>query len=159
MQGRNRMLRPAPIRPTNQPAAEPTTETRAQVASYYCKQQELRTARQKHRRKVFKVVRRGYFEKEDDEKLRNQLQGIHISTKMQRNADIPPERHRLAAILGDFDDDLSEKQVVERKVDAINAVVAYSSNCINAIAKTHHVPAKEASLAFAGHNTGARIMI
>ena len=44
---------------------------------------------------------------------------------MQRNAHIPQERHRLAAILGDFDDDLSEKATVGRKVDAINAMVAY----------------------------------
>ncbi|EFZ04323.2 DUF3435 domain protein [Metarhizium robertsii] len=60
----------------------PSRASAAEMAKYNGKQQELRTARQKHRGKVLKVIRRGYFEKKHDEELQNQLRDLPPSAML-----------------------------------------------------------------------------
>lgn len=98
-------------------------------AIYTRKRGELRTARQKHRRKVFKMIYKDYFHAKDEEELQKQLQGIREPEFTRDVEHIVPQRARVADILSDMDDALSEDDIVQRKVDAINAWVAYAFVC------------------------------
>ena len=53
-----------------------------------CKRGELRTAGQKHRRKVFKMVHKDYFGSKDEEELQKQLQGSE-SLRSSETRNIP----------------------------------------------------------------------
>jgi hypothetical protein len=89
-------------------------------------QARLSTARQKHRRKVFRKLYREFFTESDKKELQKQLQGIHEPVVEHPVVHVLPERRKLAAIMGDMDEDLPEGDIVQRKVEAINAMVAYA---------------------------------
>ncbi len=90
---------------------------------------QLRTARQKHRRKVLRMLHKNHFNEADESELQKQLQGIHEPIAEKDVIHTLQERKRLVDILGDMDDDLSEEDIVRRKIEAINAMVAYSRIC------------------------------
>lgn len=92
-------------------------------------QTSLRAARQKHRRKTLEMLRENYFKQRNDEELQNQLHGIHKPLEAKRVVYESPERQRVATILGDFDEDLSNDEIVRRKIEAIKALVAYAFVC------------------------------
>lgn len=96
---------------------------------YQAKLYAVRAARQNDRRKVFKMLYKDHFQQRDEEELQNQLQGIHKPQELRKVVHQLPERNRLAAILGDMDDDLSEGDIVKRKIEAINAMVEYAFVC------------------------------
>ena len=50
----------------------PGRATAGEKEKYNKVQLQLRTARQKHRRKVLKLVRKGHFDRKDNEELQNQ---------------------------------------------------------------------------------------
>jgi hypothetical protein len=90
---------------------------------------QLSTARQKQRRKVFRKTYKDYFAKSDDKELQNQLQGIYEPVVEREVMHSLPERRALAGIMGDMDEDLPEEDIVRRKIEAINAMVAYAFVC------------------------------
>ncbi|KAK3694836.1 hypothetical protein B0T22DRAFT_507617 [Podospora appendiculata] len=73
---------------------------------------QLRTARQKQRRKVFRMTYKDYFTESDDKELQNQLQGIQESVVEREITHSLPERRVLADIMGDMDEDLPEEDIV-----------------------------------------------
>ncbi len=90
---------------------------------------QLRTARQKHRRKVLHMLHKDHFNKANESELQKQLQGIHEPIAEKDIIHTLQERKRLVDILGDMDDNLSEEDIVRRKIEAINTMVAYSRIC------------------------------
>ena len=89
-------------------------------------QLQLRTARQKHRRKVLKLARKRHFNRKDDEELQNQRQGAHSVTATGQEVHLLPERKRVAAVLCDMNKTLTEKAIIAKKIEATNAMVAYA---------------------------------
>ncbi len=89
-------------------------------------QAKLSRARQRHRKKVFRLIYAEHFVQDDEDELQKQLQGIHEPVVRREVRHSLPERQALADILGDIDEDLSEEEIVKRKVEAINAMVAYA---------------------------------
>jgi len=104
----------------------PSRATGDDKQRYEILQTRLASARQKHRRKVFRMLYRDHFVESDERELQNQLQGIHNPVVERQITRSLPERQLLADILGDMDEDLSEEDIVGRKVEAINAMVAYA---------------------------------
>ncbi|KAJ2902465.1 uncharacterized protein MKZ38_000594 [Zalerion maritima] len=78
------------------------------------------------KRKVFRKIYRDFFAESDKKELQKQLQGIHEPVVERPVVHELPERRKLAAIMGDMDEDLPEEDIVQRKVEAINAMVAYA---------------------------------
>lgn len=105
-------------RPSRAPADE--------QSMYYTLQQQLRCARQHHRRKVLKLMTEDHFKQRNEDELQNQLHGIHKPLQMRKIVHSLPQRNEIAELLGDLDDDLPEDEIVRRKIDAINAMVAYA---------------------------------
>ena len=97
----------------------------AERTQYSRFQNDLRTAIQKHRRRITRLVQAEYFKAKDKDKLQKQLSGIHEHIPM-REIRHTPERQAVASILGDMAEDVSEDEIVKRKIDAINAMVAYA---------------------------------
>lgn len=93
---------------------------------------ELRSAKQTHTRKIVEKLRHQYFQTKDDEQLEKHLLGDILASPALQTAAEPqityaePTRKRVAEILSDLDEDLSEEEVVKRKVDAIRAWVAHA---------------------------------
>ncbi|OAA36114.1 FluG domain-containing protein [Beauveria brongniartii RCEF 3172] len=106
----------------------PSNATTAERTKYEKIQGSLRAARQKHRRNIEKLIRKEHFKRKNDEELQNQLHSIHKppETTKSRTVYQLPERSRVATILGNLDEDLSESEIVKRKIDAINAMTAYA---------------------------------
>jgi len=91
------------------------------------KANELRAVRQRRRRKMADLLRKDHFKKRNNTELDRQLRGIYEPQQpLQKVIFILPERRVLAEILGDLDEDLPEIEIVQRKVDAINAWIAYA---------------------------------
>ncbi|KAI0122056.1 hypothetical protein F4814DRAFT_438190 [Daldinia grandis] len=91
------------------------------------KANELRAARQRWRRKVAGLLRKDHFEGMNKTELDRQLRGIHEPQQpLQKVIFSLPERRLLAEILGDLDGDIPEADIVQRKVDAINAWINYA---------------------------------
>ena len=91
------------------------------------KANELRAARQRRRRKAADLLRKDHFKKRNNAELDRQLRGIHGPQQpLQKVIFSLPERRLLAEILGDLDEDLPEIEIVQRKVDAINAWIDYA---------------------------------
>ncbi len=61
---------------------------------------QLRTARQKHRRKVLRMLHKDRFNEADESELQKQLQGIHKPMAEKDVTHTLPERKRLVDILG-----------------------------------------------------------
>lgn len=93
---------------------------------YESLQARLSAARQRYRRKVFRVIYADHFVESDENELQKQLQGIYEPIVTRQVTYSLPERQVLADILGDIDEDLPGEDIVKRKVEAINAIVAYS---------------------------------
>ncbi|KAM7183866.1 hypothetical protein V8F33_013317, partial [Rhypophila sp. PSN 637] len=70
-----------------------------------------------------------HFTESDDQELQNQLEGIHNPVVKREVIHSLSERHVVADIMGDMDEDLPENDIVRRKVEAINAMVAYAFVC------------------------------
>ncbi|KAK6842236.1 FluG domain-containing protein [Apiospora arundinis] len=105
----------------------PTKATGADKEKRVQMQYDLRVARQQHRRKVAEILRKDHFKKRNNDEFDRQLRGLHESqSPLQTVVFCLRERRLLAAILGDLDEDLSEDEIVRRKVDAINAWVDYA---------------------------------
>lgn len=96
---------------------------------YARKREELRRARQKHRRKVFKMIYKDHFDSKDEEELQKQLQGIREPEVKRDVQHVLQQRAKVAGILSDMDDALPPEEIVQRKVEAINAWVAYAFVC------------------------------
>ncbi|KAM5348918.1 hypothetical protein ACJ41O_008741 [Fusarium nematophilum] len=96
---------------------------------YARKREELRTARQKHRRKVFKMIYKDHFDAKDEEELQKQLQGIREPEVKREVQHVLQQRTQVADILSDMDDAIPQQEIVQRKVEAINAWVAYAFVC------------------------------
>ncbi|KAI3327466.1 hypothetical protein F4824DRAFT_484708 [Ustulina deusta] len=91
------------------------------------KANELRAARQRRRRKAADLLRKDHFKKRNNTELDRQLRGIHGPQQpLQKVLFSLPERRLLAEILGELDEDLPEIEIVQRKVDAINAWIDYA---------------------------------
>lgn len=91
------------------------------------KANELRAARQRWRRKAGTFLRKDHFKKRNRMELDRQLRGIHEPQQLLEKVIFSlPERRHLAEILGDLDEDLPEIEIVQRKIDAINAWVDYA---------------------------------
>lgn len=87
----------------------------------------LKAAKQRHRRTIEGLCRKAYFKKNNDEELERQLLGDHRPREPLRRVEFRLlERRRIAAILGDLNDQLPEESLVQRKIDAINAWVDYA---------------------------------
>ena len=104
----------------------PTWATEDEKKHYNSIKSQLSTARQKQRRKVFRMLYRDHFVENDECELQKQLQGIHEPMVERQITHSLPQRRILAEILGDMDEDLPEEDIVSRKVEAINAMVAYA---------------------------------
>lgn len=104
----------------------PSRATGDDKRRYESLQARLSAARQRHRRKVFRVIYADHFVESDENELQKQLQGIHEPVVTRQVTHSLPERQVLADILGDMDEDMSEEEIVKRKVEAINAMVAYA---------------------------------
>ncbi|KAK8068829.1 hypothetical protein PG994_005445 [Apiospora phragmitis] len=105
----------------------PTKATGADKGRRVQTQNDLRVARQQHRRKVTEILRKDHFKKRNNEEFGRQLRGTHeAQSPPQTVVFCLPEHRRLAAILGDLDEDLSDAEIVRRKVEAINAWVEYT---------------------------------
>lgn len=66
-----------------------------------------------------------YFEKRNDDELRRQVLGLHRAPEpLKQVLFATEERNRLAVILGNLDEDLSDEKILLRKIDAINPWVA-----------------------------------
>ncbi|KAJ2905570.1 hypothetical protein MKZ38_005033 [Zalerion maritima] len=86
-----------------------------------------RAARQRRRRKAADLLRKEHFKKRNNTELDRQLRGIHgPQQSLQKVILSLPERRLLAEILGDLDENLPEIEIVQRKVDAINAWIDYA---------------------------------
>lgn len=107
----------------------PSRATAEEREQYKKTQTSLRAARQDHRRKVYKMIYKDHFKKKNEEELQNQLKGIYKPQAVRRIVHKLPERNHVATILGDLDEDLSEEEIVRRKIEAINAMVAYAFVC------------------------------
>ncbi len=76
---------------------------------------QLRAARQKHRRETVAAVRTTHFKERNAQELDRQMQGIHLPPPpVQQITFTLPERRRIATILSDLNEDLSEEQVRAR---------------------------------------------
>ncbi|KAK3693493.1 hypothetical protein B0T22DRAFT_532730 [Podospora appendiculata] len=107
----------------------PSWATEDEIKQYETTQAQLSAARQKQRRKVFRKLYKNYFIESDDQELQNQLQGIREPLVEREVTHSLPERRILADIMGDMDEDLPEEDILRRKVEAINAMVAYAFVC------------------------------
>ncbi|KAI8723207.1 hypothetical protein NCS52_00176100 [Fusarium sp. LHS14.1] len=87
--------------------------------------EELRAARQKHQRKVFKMIYKDHFDAKNEEELQKQLQGIREPEVKQVVQHVLQQRTQVADILSNMDDAIPQQEIVQRKVEAINAWVAY----------------------------------
>jgi hypothetical protein len=107
----------------------PSWATGDEKKKYESLQAQLSTARQKQRRKVFRKAYRDYFTESDEKELQKQLQGIREPAVDRQVTHSLPKRRALADVMGDMDEDLPEADIVRRKVEAINAMVAYAFVC------------------------------
>lgn len=88
---------------------------------------ELKAAKQRHRRKLTELLRKDHFRERNEKELDRQLRGVHGPQQpLQKVIFSLPERRILADILGDLNEDLPEDEIVRRKVDAINAWIDYA---------------------------------
>ncbi|RYO82366.1 hypothetical protein DL766_004754 [Monosporascus sp. MC13-8B] len=85
--------------------------------------------KQKHRRKVFKMIYKDHFDAKDEEELQKQLQGIREPEVKREVQHVLQQRTQVADILSDMDDAIPQQEIVQRKVEAINAWVAYAFVC------------------------------
>ena len=92
-------------------------------------QRDLRAARQRHRRKLFKLHYQDQFDARDENELQKQLKGIHEPTVAKKILHTSPEREHIAQVMGNMDEDLHEEEIVLRKIEAINELVAYAFVC------------------------------
>lgn len=90
------------------------------------KQNEVRTARQRLRRRILNILRKNYFEQRNTNELDRQRGIHHPQQPLQKVHFSLPERRVLAEILGDLDESLPEDRIVRRKVEAINAWIKYA---------------------------------
>ena len=91
------------------------------------KANELRAAKQRRRRKAADLLRKDHFKKRNITELDRQLRGIRAPQQpLQKVVFSLPERRLLAEILGDLDEDLPETEIVQRKIDAVNAWIDYA---------------------------------
>ncbi|KAI1291664.1 hypothetical protein F5Y03DRAFT_388333 [Xylaria venustula] len=82
---------------------------------------------QRRRRKAADLLRKDHFKKRNNIELDRQLRGIYEPQQpLQKVIFSLPERRVLAEIFGDLDEDLPEIEIVQRKVDAINAWIDYA---------------------------------
>ncbi|OAA63292.1 FluG domain-containing protein [Niveomyces insectorum RCEF 264] len=88
---------------------------------------KLNNARKRDRRRKEALLRKAYFRAENAEELNRQVNGNIIPREPPRPIVFKsPERRRIANILGDLDDEISEEAIVQRKIAAINAWVDYA---------------------------------
>lgn len=88
---------------------------------------ELKAAKQRHRRKLTELLRKDHFRERNEKELDRQLRGVHGPQQpLQKVIFSLPERRILADILGNLNEDLPEDEIVRRKVDAINAWIDYA---------------------------------
>lgn len=93
---------------------------------YRVKQNEQRAAQKKQNRKAFKRFIEEYFVQANNELLSKQAQGISQSGLPTREVQFQqPERTRLADLFGDLNEDMPEGKIVQRKIDTINAGIAW----------------------------------
>lgn len=111
---------------------KPSRATGADMRNLKQTENALRNAKQTHSRKVLKKIRHQYFQMKDNDRLEEQLLGdILAPSAIQTPIELPatyaePARKQVAEILSDLDEDLPDDEIVKRKVDAINAWVAYA---------------------------------
>lgn len=99
----------------------------ADQEKYNEKRKAQKAAQQKQNRKVLKEVVRAYFLQRDKELLSKQAQGVPLEDLATKGVKFQqPERMRLAELFGDMDEDIPEDMIVQRKIDTINAAVAYA---------------------------------
>ncbi len=91
-------------------------------------QRQLKSARQKHRKETATILRREHFKTRNAEELERHMRGIHQPLQPPEPVIFAlPERRYIASITNDlFNDAFSRDQIVQRKVDTINAWVAYA---------------------------------
>ncbi|KAH8660127.1 hypothetical protein BX600DRAFT_522931 [Xylariales sp. PMI_506] len=104
------------------------------------KQNELRAAKQKYTRQVLDIMRRCHFERRNNEEVESQLSGSRGPQQTQQAQQARQVRHQtlqkvifscpkranLAEILSDLKEDLTEQELRQRKIAAINAWVDYA---------------------------------
>lgn len=99
-------------------------------AKYVALQRKLAGAKQKHERDVLVVVRKDYFDSRNEREVRKQLHGDPAPNSQGRKLEPvvfgDPERRRLAEIIGDLREDLPRGLIIRRKVEGIDAWVAYA---------------------------------
>ncbi|KAJ9129842.1 hypothetical protein NKR23_g12446 [Pleurostoma richardsiae] len=73
------------------------------------------------------MLRQEHFRKKNEEELDRQLEGIHRPPQpLQKILFVLPERRTIANIFSDLDEDVPEEKRRQRKIDAVNALVAYA---------------------------------
>ncbi|KIH94252.1 hypothetical protein SPBR_09199 [Sporothrix brasiliensis 5110] len=103
-------------------------EPASQKARYDDLKKKLKAARQRFRREIEESTRRQYFEAKNDKELDLQLSGIHRPRELVPKITFTRlDRTYIADLFEDLrEDDLSEEDIVRRKIVAINALVAYA---------------------------------
>ena len=103
--------------------------TGADKARYADLQTQLRTARQGHARRVLDLCRKDHFATKNNEELRRQLSNDSSRAAPPQIRSVyflVPERRRLAALFGNFDDDLSEASIVRKKIEVTIGLIKYA---------------------------------
>jgi hypothetical protein len=105
--------------------------TGADKTKYSSLQIQLKVAKQRHGRRILGLFRKDHFTTKNNEEL-----GRQLSSETQTQPAAPqeirpvyftvPERRKLAALFGNFDDELSEDIIVRKKIDATIALIRYA---------------------------------
>jgi hypothetical protein len=103
--------------------------TGADKMKYSSLQNQLKVARQRHGRRVLNLFRKDHFTTKNNEELGRQLSSETQPETLQEIRPVyftVPERRQLAAIFGNFDDELSEDIILRNKIDATIAPIRYA---------------------------------
>ncbi|TPX11403.1 uncharacterized protein E0L32_007822 [Thyridium curvatum] len=98
-------------------------------AAYKDVQCQAKAAKQRYSRKVLDLFRKDHFTTKNNVELGRQLNGEGQLDSSQRIRTVyftVPERRRLAALFGDFDDNPSEEIITQKKIDATLALIRYA---------------------------------
>lgn len=115
--------------------SRPSRATGSDRCRYQSKRNELRTVKQTQYRKNFDMIRREYFQ--------NNARPAPTCAVLDQCPPVQRDllgRRRIVDILGDLDKEVSNSDVVKRKIEAINAWIAYAFVCEPRTKRTKHSP-------------------